>query len=239
MRLVTSARTATCMECGASAPLCPASLGSRSSGLPGSQESGRRGGLTKSGAEAPHSTPDDAEVPRGRWHHAPLHVLLERGIYMVTAGTYGKTLFFQTPERRDLLLERLQRCTAERGWELQAWAVLANHYHFIALSPADPATLRRVLNKLHTTTAKAVNELDGTPGRKVWHEFWDTQLTFERSYLARLNYVNQNPVHHQLVPVAAQYHWCSAAYFEREVSPSLQRTVADMPIDQVEVRDDF
>jgi len=168
-----------------------------------------------------------------------MHVLLERGIYMVTAGTYGKVHFFQTPERRDLLLERLQLCTAERGWELQAWSVMANHYHFIALSPDDPATLRRVLNKLHMTTAKAANELDGTPGRKVWHEFWDSHLTFERSYLARLNYVNQNPVRHGLVPVASQYRWCSAAHFERHVSSSFQRTVSAMPIDKLELRDDF
>ena len=158
---------------------------------------------------------------------------------MVTAGTYGNAHFFLTPERRDLLLERLQLCTAEYGWELQAWAILANHYHFIALSPDDPATLRHVLNKLHMTSAKAMNELDGKPGRKVWYEFWDTQLTFERSYLARLHYVNQNPVYHRLVQVASQYRWCSAAYFEEHVSPSFQRTVAAMPIDKVEVQDDF
>jgi len=158
---------------------------------------------------------------------------------MVTAGTYGKIHFFSTAERRDLLLERLRVCTYEYGWELQAWAVLANHYHFIALSPGDPATLRRALNKLHMTTAKTINEQDDTSGRKVWHEFWDTHLTFERSYLARLHYVNQNPVHHRLVREASQYRWCSAAYFAEHVSASLQRTLAAMPIDQVEIPDDF
>jgi len=28
-------------------------------------------------------------------------------------------------------------------------------------------------------------------GRTVWFQFWDTKLTYERSYLARLNYVHQ------------------------------------------------
>lgn len=209
------------MECGGSTPLF--------SGQPRLPISREPKLAKQSGAEAPHSI----------WHHAPLHLLLERGVYMVTAGTYGKTHIFQTPERLDLLQERLQLCTAEYGWELQAWAVLANHYHFVALSPDDPASLRRVLNKLHMTTAKAVNKLDGTPGRKVWHEFWDTHLTFERSYLARLRYVNQNPVHHRLVQDAALYRWCSAGSFERHVSPSFQRTVAAMPTDKLEVQDDF
>jgi putative transposase len=36
------------------------------------------------------------------------------------------------------------------------------------------------------------------------YEFWDTRLTFEKSWFARLNYVHQNPVKHGLVPVANQ-----------------------------------
>lgn len=61
-------RAAANLECGASAPLSFASLGSRSFGLSGSQGSGRLGGLRKSGAELPHSTPDDATphaIPEG------------------------------------------------------------------------------------------------------------------------------------------------------------------------------
>jgi putative transposase len=173
------------------------------------------------------------------WHHAPLHVVIERGIYMVTAGTVGKVHHFAAPERRQDLHDRLHAVAAEFGWELQAWAVLANHYHFVALSPEDPKSLTRMLNKLHASSAKVVNALDGTPGRKVWHQFWDTRLTYERSYLARLNYVHQNPVHHRLVTNATAYPWCSAAKFEVEAPVSFQRTVAVMPMDQLSVEDDF
>ena len=52
----------------------------------------------------------------------------------------------------------------------------------------------------------------------IWHNFWDTELTYEKSYLARLNYVHQNAVKHGLVARACQYRWCSAAWFERTVS---------------------
>jgi hypothetical protein len=40
-----------------------------------------------------------------------------------------------TPERLDFFLESLFTHAAEFGWELRAWAVLANHYHFVAVSP--------------------------------------------------------------------------------------------------------
>ena len=164
---------------------------------------------------------------------------MERGIYMITAGTYQKAGFFHSKDRLQLLHDRLHACTQEFGWQLHAWAVLANHYHFVAESPGEANTLCRLLNKLHMTTAKEVNRRDHTPGRKVWYQYWDTRLTYERSYLARLHYVNHNPVHHRIATHADQYPWCSAAYFATHAELSFQRTVASMPIDQLKVPDDF
>jgi putative transposase len=138
-----------------------------------------------------------------------------------------------------MLCDRLHAAAEEFGWLLEAWAVMSNHYHFVARSPDDPGTLQRMLGKLHTLTAKEVNALDAAPGRKVWHQYWDTRLTYERSYLARLNYVHQNPVHHRLVTHATAYQWCSAAQFEAEAPVAFQRTVAAMPIDKLKVVDDF
>ena len=64
-------------------------------------------------------------------------------------------------------------------------------------------------------------------------------MTFEKSYLARLNYVHQNPVKHGLVPVATQYRWCSASWFERTAAPAQVRTVYRFKTDKVRVLDDF
>jgi hypothetical protein len=39
----------------------------------------------------------------------------------------------------------------------------------------------------------------------VWFQSWDTQLTNEGSWLARLKYTHENAVHHGLVPQATHY----------------------------------
>ena len=65
------------------------------------------------------------------------------------------------------------------------------------------------------------------------------RLTYQNSYLARLNYVHQNPVRHGLVPVANQYRWCSASWFERTATRAQVRTVYGFKIDKVEVVDEF
>ena len=158
---------------------------------------------------------------------------------MVTAGTYGKEPFFADGDRLEMLHKGLLAYARRYEWVLEAWAVFPNHYHFIARAPEQPDTLSSFLRHFHTRSAAWLNRRERTPGRKVWHNFWDTRLTFERSYLARLGYVHQNPVRHGLVPVANQYRWCSAAWFEKVTSNATVRTVYGMNIDRVKVDDDF
>jgi len=130
----------------------------------------------------------------------------------------------------------------EFGWALEAWAVFSNHYHFVAHSPFDqPAadSLRAMLGKLHGKTAVWVNRLDQAGRRKVWHNYRETRLTFEKSYRARLNYTHKNAAKHGLVPVADQYPWCSAAWFERTASPAQVRTTYSFKTDHLEIYDEY
>jgi putative transposase len=72
------------------------------------------------------------------------------------------------------------------GWAIEAWAIFANHYHFVAHSPAEGSAqnLSQMLGILHKRAATWVNRLDGEPGRKVWHNFRETRLTYQKSYSA-------------------------------------------------------
>ena len=127
----------------------------------------------------------------------------------------------------------------ERIRQLEAWAVFSNHYHFVGYALEDAATLKPFLSHLHADTARNVNLRDDKPGRQVWYNFWETELTYEKSYFARLNYVHQNPVKHRLVSVANQYRWCSAAWFERTATPAQLKTIYSFKTDRIRVIDDF
>ena len=96
-----------------------------------------------------------------------------------------------------------------------------------------------MLGKLHEKLAKWVNKLDSTPGRQVWHNFRETRLTYEKSYLARLNYTHQNAVKHGLVAVANQYPWCSAAWFERAATPAQIQTIYSFKTERLQVYDEY
>jgi len=99
--------------------------------------------------------------------------------------------------------------------------------------------LRTFLSELHTETSTALNKADRTPGRQVWFQYWDTRLTYERSYVARLSYVHRNAVHHRLVREATQYPWCSAGWFERKASTSFYKSIMRFGIERLKVPDEF
>ncbi len=158
---------------------------------------------------------------------------------MVTAGTYQKRHHFAGRKRVEVLHCGLLAVADEFGWRMEAWAVFSNHYHFVGHSPADPTSISGMLGKLHERTAKWVNQLDQTSGRKVWHNFRETRLTHEKSYFARLNYVHRNAVKHCLVLTPSAYPWCSAGWFEKEATSAQVNTIYSFPTDRLKVLDDY
>ena len=177
-------------------------------------------------------------IPIKDWPHAPVHRLGSDGIYFVTGATLYKEHLFNNRDKLTLLENSVLTLAKQYQWQLEAWSVFVNHYHLIARG-AESDPLDQYLKHLHSETARELNRLDETPGRTVWYNFWDKKLTFERSYLARLNYVHQNPVKHGLVRVANQYPWCSAGWFERTAKPATIKTIYSFKTDKLKIPDDY
>ena len=179
------------------------------------------------------------DIQVSTWHHGPLHIFVPNAMHMVTASTLYKQPIFDTPPKLRLLQNTLFEVMLAYGWRLQAWAVFINHYHFVARSPDDGTSLKRMIQRLHSQSAHLVNKIDQAPGRRVWFQYWDTCLTYEKSYYARLNYVHNNPVKHGLVPSAEQYPYCSAGWFKEKAPEGFRKKVKAFRYDRLHVVDDF
>ena len=173
------------------------------------------------------------------WRHSLLHLFIPNSNYIVTASTYKKEHIFLGDKNLSLLQNVLFKVIDAYEWELQAWALFSNHYHFIATAPKDAHTSKKLLQRLNSQSAREVNNYTGSPGRKVWFPYWDSCLTYENSYYARLNYVHNNPVRHGLVQDADLYPFCSASWFKKNAEVSYIRNIESFPYDKIDVPDDF
>jgi len=108
--------------------------------------------------------------PKMPWPHAPTHLLSTRSTYFVTSATYEHAHYFAGAHRLKVLQRGLLTVMKRFNWQIEAWAVFSNHYHFVAKSPRDEddaSNLSDMLSILHVKTAAWVNKLDEVPGREV------------------------------------------------------------------------
>ena len=163
--------------------------------------------------------------------HNPPHYFVPNGMYLVTGSILYKQRLLFDNERKALVLRILLERAARWGWAMEAWSILENHYHFVSQAPDNPQTLEKFVRQTHSKTAVELNKLDGTPGRKVWYNYWDTCITHETSYLARMHYIHLNPVKHGLVENAEEYPFCSYKWFLEKTDDEFQKKVVNQPID--------
>jgi putative transposase len=173
------------------------------------------------------------------WPHAPPHSFTPHGTYIITAATLNRRRLFGSGPKLDLLRDTTFELAENYGLILQAWALFSNHYHLVISFETTTVAHRDFVRHLHRELAIRLNRIDGALGRRVMYEFWDTHLTFEKSWLARLHYVHQNAVKHGLVPFANQYPWCSAPWFETNTRSGFVKSVYSFKIDPIKVPDDF
>jgi len=158
---------------------------------------------------------------------------------MITAATLYRKPLFDSSAKLDLLRDTTFELAKSYALLLQAWAFFANHYHVVISFENTTTAHGEFVRHLHRELAIRLNRIDDTPSRRVMYEFWDTHLSFEKSWLARLNYVHQNPVKHGVVPVANQYPWCSAPWFETNAQTAFVKSVYSFKSDRISVPDDF
>jgi putative transposase len=158
---------------------------------------------------------------------------------MVTGAILHNQHLLSENKRKEFVLKTLLERAKLLNWNLQAWAILENHYHFVAQAPENAITLKKLIQQMHSITAIQINKWDRTPGRQVWFNYWDTCLTHEKSYLARLHYVHMNPVKHGLIENVIDYPFCSYGWFVERSNINLREPVFAQPIDQVKISDDF
>ena len=172
--------------------------------------------------------------------HNPPHLFVSGASYMITASTYQKRPHIHSDERKTQWTKALRFVLDKEGWLLVAGVVLSNHYHLLLRAPDTGAQrLSAMIASLHRFTARQWNAADHTPGRSVWWNYWDTCLTNEASYFARVNYIHYNPVKHGLVSRPELYPFSTYRMWLESWEPQLRHIEQGYPFDVVSAYDDF
>ena len=144
-------------------------------------------------------------------HHPP-HIYQDNTWYMITASIYESQRILRPGEHKGFFRDQLEVYTRTFEIRLAAWVILDDHYHILIKIRAG-SNLTGFIRKLHGRVAYELNKNDSTPGRKVWHNYWDTCIRSEVDYWKRFNYIHYNPVKHGYVNGFEQWEYSSYSYY--------------------------
>ncbi|MBT3251678.1 MAG: hypothetical protein HN729_02930 [Candidatus Marinimicrobia bacterium] len=175
------------------------------------------------------------------YKHNPPHLFVKNEKYFITASTYQKKKFFIQKEAKEYLKNSIIRAFSEFKWQIDDWVILDNHYHLMVESTDTPVELVEIIRRIHRFSAiwlkKNFTEYNAL-GR-IWYNYWDTCVSFEKSYFNRLNYIWFNPVKHGYVEFPEEWEFGSYFTRAREDDKAMQKIINQYRIDQMKIKDDF
>ena len=96
-----------------------------------------------------------------------------------------------------------------------------------------------MLGRLHAESAGWINRLDDAAGRQVWHNFWDTRLTYQKSFLTPAELRASEPGQAWSGSGGKPISMVSARWFERTASAAKVKSIYRFKIEAVHAMDDF
>ncbi len=106
---------------------------------------------------------------------------------------------------RDLVMVEFRSLDKETI-DLDAAVVMPDHAHAIFRLIGMP-TLTQIMKNIKGRSAHRINEITGRKGQVWTQETFDHIVRDEADWLAKMEYVGQNPVKRGLVPSPEQYNW--------------------------------
>jgi putative transposase len=172
--------------------------------------------------------------------HTPPHLYRPGSKYFITASAYQRRRLFDEEAKKHLCRSLFKACEC-RGWKVDDWVILDNHYHVMLSSPDGNCEFSTLIAECHKFTALFIKKHDPNTQefKHIFSNYWDTCITHERSYFARLNYIYQNPAKHGYVQDAKDYQWGSYADRVRMQREYIERLISDFPCDRVHVEDEY
>jgi REP element-mobilizing transposase RayT len=162
----------------------------------------------------------------------------KEGIHFITFAVIEWVDVFTRKDYRDIVLESIKYCQAEKGLILYAWCLMSNHVHLVvAAKNNDTSDILRDFKKFTgKKIIKAIQE-NNKESRREWmlnifkqageansrnstYQFWrqenhPKELFSSGFTVQKLNYIHNNPVESGIVEKAEDYLYSSARDYER------------------------
>jgi len=155
--------------------------------------------------------------------------------YFITLTVIDWVDVFTRKVYKDILIDSLKYCIANKGLHVYEFVIMSNHLHAIVSS--DKLPLSDIIRDFKKFTAKQIIEqiTNSSESRKEWllrkfsfagarnsnnktYQFWQqdyhaVELSYEKMWKQRMEYIHNNPVRAGIVEHGEDYLYSSARFY--------------------------
>jgi putative transposase len=143
---------------------------------------------------------------------------LPDSIIFITCVTLKRNPLFNSDVNMNLFLGTMDEVRRIYPFELSAWVILPDHFHWLITLKAGYANFSKILASFKGNfTHKYKQYYKITSPLTLWQRrFWDHVIRNENDLAIHLDYIHWNPVKHQLVSDPGQWKYSSLAAWVKE-----------------------
>ena len=169
--------------------------------------------------------------------------------YFFTSVTHNRLPVFRSDKLKQIAAMAIDEARKSGGFLIFAYVIMHDHYHMITDSILKPSEVLRFLNGITARRVidflkenrfkKSLDKLRRRTGKRgykysLWQHHPNTfQITGEKMFMQKVNYIHQNPVRAGLVTHPDEYLYSSARIWNRR---ALSDEPLEMDIVQIEWR---
>lgn len=121
--------------------------------------------------------------------------IINNSFYFLTTATSDHENYFNTDEKKRIILEQLNKVKKKYRISLYAYSVAKNHYHLLFyLKNKD--NLKDIIRVINGGSSFILNKLDGV-NRRVWDNYWTKVILEENMFYNVLGYIIGNLLRHK------------------------------------------
>jgi len=147
--------------------------------------------------------PGSSALRKGRYSQ-------ENGLYFITSATDHRIPWFQEFSFARIMCSHLENRKLFQDSRCLCWVVMPDHIHLLLQVGKTP--LFRIVNRLKSSSARALNQEIGRSGRFWDHGFHDYALRKEEDMLEVARYIVANPIRAGLTRRYGDYPYWNAVW---------------------------
>lgn len=146
------------------------------------------------------------------------------GIYHIVLRSVNQHIIFEEDADFQKFLYLLSDCKMKYDLTIYAYCLMNNHIHLLLKSA--PENLSSAFQSLGTKFVRWYNTKYVRTGHLFQERFYSTPIENDRSFLAVLIYIHNNPVSAEMCRYPSEYRWSSYNSYYGQTNPLINTTLA-------------